>query len=451
MNTPTLKLARAMLRTTFLLAIACTTTAGAVHAADLYGTSLNGANAGNPVPSTLYLINQSTGAGALVGSVGHAVNGLAFDPVTGLLYGSTTSWNPGFANGLLAINRASGAATTIGSGFGISNITSITIDGSGNMFGAVRGGDTIVRINKATGVATAVGPGPLGQAASVLAFDNANVLKLVRGVSVYDINTANGSGVLTRTPTTDPGDHGDFHPDTSLLWTSLTSGLTADSVIGVTNVAANTLATINTNIAYLHTLAFHVAPPPGLANFTLKRSSVVGCKSATGVLTLTAPAPAEGQPVTISDTLAAASPPATVRVSAGALTKSFAIKTSAVASNESGTVSATLGGTTIDRALTLTRIGASTVTLTPTTVVGGSMVNAVAKLTCKAGPGPILVELDSTLPAVANPTLPSVLVPVGVQTAAFQVTTSPVAVTTKPKIRARANGVTKSKTLTVTP
>jgi len=101
--------------------------------------------------------------------------------------------------------------------------------------------------------------------------------------------------------------------------------------------------------------------------------------------------------------------------------------------------------------LTVRPIGMLSVALTPTTVVGGLPVNGVAKLECKAGPGPILVEFGSTLPAVASTTVPNVLIPVGVQTAPVTVTTSPVAKTTKPKITATANGLTKSKTLTVTP
>jgi uncharacterized protein YpuA (DUF1002 family) len=75
----------------------------------------------------------------------------------------------------------------------------------------------------------------------------------------------------------------------------------------------------------------------------------------------------------------------------------------------------------------------------------------VVKLECKSGPGPILVEFGSTLPAVAGTTVPNVLVPAGVQTASVTVTTSPVTATKKPKITGTANGLTKSKTLTVTP
>jgi hypothetical protein len=114
-------------------------------------------------------------------------------------------------------------------------------------------------------------------------------------------------------------------------------------------------------------------------------------------------------------------------------------------------VSATYGGTTLTKPLTVRPMSVLSIPITPTTLVGGGISSGVVKLECKAGPGPILVEFGSTLPAVAGTTVPNVLIPVGVQTAPVTVTTSPVTKTTKPKITATANGLTKSKTLTVTP
>ena len=55
---------------------------------------------------------------------------------------------------------------------------------------------------------------------------------------------------------------------------------------------------------------------PGLAiqSLTLKQSEVAGCKSLAGSVTISAPAPADGTVIAISDTLIAASAPATVTV-----------------------------------------------------------------------------------------------------------------------------------------
>jgi hypothetical protein len=111
----------------------------------------------------------------------------------------------------------------------------------------------------------------------------------------------------------------------------------------------------------------------------------------------------------------------------------------------------TIGGDSLTQPLTVRPMALASIALAPTSVVGGNAVAGTVKLACKAGPGDILVELGSTNAAVANPTVPSVVVPAGTQTMPFSVMTAPVATTTKPKIRGSANGVTKSKTLTVTP
>jgi hypothetical protein len=190
---------------------------------------------------------------------------------------------------------------------------------------------------------------------------------------------------------------------------------------------------------------------PQLTSLTLKKPIVAGCKPMTGTVTLSGPAPAGGAVVTLSETLASGSVPASVTIPAGATSKTFKVTTAARSDPETGTVSATYGGTTLTKPLTIRPMSVLSIPITPTTLVGGGVSSGVVKLECKAGPGPILVEFGSTLPAVASTTVPNVLIPVGVQTAPVTVTTSPVAKTTKPKITATANGLTKSKTLTVTP
>lgn len=186
-----------------------------------------------------------------------------------------------------------------------------------------------------------------------------------------------------------------------------------------------------------------------LQSFTLKSSEVAGCKTVTGTLRLTEPAPAGGASVTLSDTLAAASTPATVKFLEGVTSKTFLVKSVAVDARQSGTVSATLGSTTLSQPLALRPIGMLSVTLTPVTVVGGQPVTGVAKLECKAGPGPITVDLASTNPAVARPVAASLSVPQAVQSVPFDVTTNVVLSQTSATIAGSANGTTKSKKLTV--
>jgi hypothetical protein len=178
---------------------------------------------------------------------------------------------------------------------------------------------------------------------------------------------------------------------------------------------------------------------------------VAGCKSVSGKVTLSVPAPDSGTSVTIADTLTSVTPPVSVTVPAGATSKSFAIKTVPVAIRESGTVSATVDSTTLSQPLAVRPMGLKSLTLSPATVVGSTPSAGTVNLECNAGPGPITVDLGSTDPAVAKPVATSIVIPVGLQSQPFDVTTNAVLSKTSVTIAGSANGILKSKALVVTP
>ncbi len=188
----------------------------------------------------------------------------------------------------------------------------------------------------------------------------------------------------------------------------------------------------------------------GLASLTLKTSVVAGCKSVTGTVRLSGVAPAEGVVVQLADTLASASTPATVKILAGASSRTFTVKSAPVVSAESGSISATLGSTTLTQDLTVTPMGPYSVTLSPTSVAGSNPVAGTIKLVCSAGPGPITVELGSSNAPVASPVTQTVFVPQGLKSATFDLVTTPVPAKTAVTITATANGSSRTKTLTVT-
>ena len=101
--------------------------------------------------------------------------------------------------------------------------------------------------------------------------------------------------------------------------------------------------------------------------------------------------------------------------------------------------------------LTVRPIGVQSVTLSPTSVTGGSTATGTVTLQCAAAPDDITVALSSTKPAVAQPDVTSLLIPAGTRTMTFTVNTNAVIETKKAAITATANGITKSSTLTVTP
>jgi hypothetical protein len=96
-------------------------------------------------------------------------------------------------------------------------------------------------------------------------------------------------------------------------------------------------------------------------------------------------------------------------------------------------------------------VGVKSVGLTPNPVNGGNDVTGKVTLECAAGPGDIVVTLSSTNPAVANPASGSVTVPQGSLSATFTITTNAVSSQKTATIRATANGIAKSKKLTVRP
>jgi hypothetical protein len=140
--------------------------ASQVHAGTLYAATSAGG------PGELYIIDQATGV--VVQDVGplndalstnYPITGLAFSPITGVLYGSTG--NAGSVDArLVTINPATALVTDIGpfnagpvntSGTP-ATMADIAFDSSGNLYGVGSiGGPQLYSINIATGQATVIG------------------------------------------------------------------------------------------------------------------------------------------------------------------------------------------------------------------------------------------------------------------------------------------------------
>jgi hypothetical protein len=136
------------------------------HAGTLYAATAANAS------GELYIINQATGA--VVQDIGplndalstnYPITGLAFSPITGVLYGSTG--NAGAVDArLVTINPSTALVTVIGSynagpvnsGGTPTTMTDLSFDAAGNLYGVGSiGGPQLYSINTATGQATAVG------------------------------------------------------------------------------------------------------------------------------------------------------------------------------------------------------------------------------------------------------------------------------------------------------
>lgn len=116
------------------------------------------------IADVLLTIDKQTGAAAVVGPLG---GGTAFSNVTGLAFDPTGSTLYGVENGndqLVTIDPATGAATGVGSPFTVGGlvVTALAFDPlTGDLFGSDAAGLSIsqlVAIDPATGVGAAVGP-----------------------------------------------------------------------------------------------------------------------------------------------------------------------------------------------------------------------------------------------------------------------------------------------------
>ncbi len=128
--------------------------------------TLYGATSG---AGSLYTINPATGAAtmvhALVGasnaSLTYGISGLAFQPGTGTLYGSTSPDSPNSGNSLVTINPANGQVTVIGATGTGRAYTDISFAPNGTLYGWLigSGASTIsaATINLTTGAGTSLG------------------------------------------------------------------------------------------------------------------------------------------------------------------------------------------------------------------------------------------------------------------------------------------------------
>ncbi len=198
---------------------------GSLLRADVDRLALYGAthyNANGTGTSWLYQISTDDGTGTLIGDVGYALSGMAYDPTTGKLYGTTSEGDSNFANGLIEIDIETGAGTPIGSGAGLM-VNLPAIDSVGNAFAWTEDHDALVTLDLAAGTATVVGNSGMGTARGGMAFDGNDVLYYLNGANstLYTIDTTTGAGTLVGTFTDLPlnlAHHGSIDPETGEYW-----------------------------------------------------------------------------------------------------------------------------------------------------------------------------------------------------------------------------------------
>ena len=201
------------------------------------------------------------------------------------------------------------------------------------------------------------------------------------------------------------------------------------------------------------------APPPppaaSLSAVSVASTSVVGGNSSQGTVTLTSAAPTGGAVVSLSSANSAvAAVPASVTVAAGTTSATFTIPTTSVTASTALSITGTFGGVSRSAVLTVNPTPAapslSSVTVNPTSVVGGAGATGTVTLTAAAPTGGAIVGLSSSNATVASVPA-SVTIATGTLSVNFAIGTTPVTASTPVTISGTFGGATRTATLSVTP
>lgn len=215
-------------------------------------------------------------------------------------------------------------------------------------------------------------------------------------------------------------------------------------------VASTTSATISGRYAGLVATANLTLTPAALDLLWLYPTAVVGGSPSIGRVRLVGKAPAGGAVVSLSTSNpAAADHPASVTVPNGASIAQFPVSTFGVDATKNVVISSTYQGVTRTAVISVRPASLSALSVSPSTVQGGSSASGTVILTGQAGPLGRTVLLSTSQPKIVVPS--SVYVSPQQATRGFAVVTLTVTSTTIGTITATQGTTTRTATLTLTP
>jgi hypothetical protein len=199
-------------------------------------------------------------------------------------------------------------------------------------------------------------------------------------------------------------------------------------------------------------LGYNPAPaaPASLSSLGLNPSTVTGGQAVTGTVSLTGPAPSGGALVNLSSANPAATVPSSVTVPFNSASANFTVNTTSVSSATAGNITAVYAAVSKSATLTVNAPAPavlSSLTLNPSSVVGGSTSVGTVTLTKPAPASGAIVALTTNKTVATVPG--SVNIAPGASSATFNVVTKTTNKKTTVSIGASYGGVTKSATLTV--
>ena len=189
--------------------------------------------------------------------------------------------------------------------------------------------------------------------------------------------------------------------------------------------------------------------PVDVALLSLSAVSVTGGASATGTITLGAPAPGSGAELRITSNQSGVNVPAVVYVPAGATSASFVIGSTPVQQKVNVMITATAGALAKSRTLTVNPAALASVKLQQSSMTGGAAQQGTVLLTGVAPSGGLSVVLSSSNPAIQAPK--EVFIPAGARSGVFAIQAGVVATKTSGLMVAQLGTLKKSTSVSVVP
>ncbi|HZH98000.1 MAG TPA: hypothetical protein VEX38_03440, partial [Fimbriimonadaceae bacterium] len=177
--------------------------------------------------------------------------------------------------------------------------------------------------------------------------------------------------------------------------------------------------------------------------------SLVGGEIASGLVRLSRAAPSAGVKVHLQSGSSAIQVPSSVTIPAGQTVGSFAISTTPVTTTVTRSFEATLQGRSLQRSISLSPGGLSSLTLNPANVTSGVNSTGTIRLTGSAPSGGVSVSLTYNSGVLSGPA--NVTVPAGQEAVSFHVQTSYVSSRVTRSITAIRGTVSRIANITIAP
>ncbi len=150
--------------------------------------------------------------------------------------------------------------------------------------------------------------------------------------------------------------------------------------------------------------SFTVLPPEVTLNsLTIANPDIYGGLSTTGTVHFSGLIPKNGLPISLTSSNAAAQVPSSVSLEPGTTSATFSITTAQVTADTPATITAGYGTTKVSATMTVLAVRTGTLTLTPSSVVGGKTTVVTVTVNSAAPASGIVVQLSQSSTLLSEP------------------------------------------------